>query len=611
MPANTRIQLRRDTSNNWTSVNPVLLKGEIGYETDTNYIKIGDGTTAWRSLAYATVLPSDSRLTNARFPTAHASTHGVSGSDPITISSSQVTGLDTALSGTAGSGHTHDLAGATITGTLPESKGGTGATTGAGLVPIIPTTLGYADSGDNTWTFQPTPTTNKASTAGILDSFVYFYVGGIFSSNYTHYRLIIESPYSGFGPFSFALTSGTSTGYWDTVGTPQNRIDNASVITTATSGPAYTSRTITGAVSNGTTITYTGTNTFSAGQTVSITGFSPSGFNSATALIATASGSQFTVTSSLAAQTATGTGTAVRVAVSLTATRDGTTVTYTGNNEFQAGQTVTITGFSSSTFNLSNVKVVTASSSQFTVASSLSAATATGTGKAVFVATVTYTGNNFFQAGKTVTITGLTPTALNLSSVTIASATSTEFTVTNTAVGTTVPTATVTAAAVSGSTITYTANNSFTNGQAVTVRGLSNVEANVSGTVSGATSTSFTFTGQSAATQTVTGQSGIAGANGTASIPAAYTASYTGYSGTADGSRWTPNGSSSMSFRNVFDIAHPFDSEETTYSGTSGGSAAVFGGIYAYTTQAEGLVFINATNAYFDVTVWVYGYNNV
>jgi hypothetical protein len=562
-------------------------------------------------LAYATVLPSDSRLTNARVPTAHASTHGVSGSDPITITTAQVTGLDTALSGTAGSGHTHDLASATITGNLPESKGGTGATTGSGLVPIIPTTVGYASSSANTWTFQPTPTTNKASTAGILDSFVYFYVGGIFSSNYTHYRLIIESPYSGFSPFSFALTSGTSTGYWDTVGAPQNRLDNTGVITKATSGPAYTSRTITGAVSNGTTITYTGTNTFSAGQTVSITGFSPSGFNSATALIATASGSQFTVTSSLAAQTATGTGTAVRVAVSLTATRDGTTVTYTGNNEFQAGQTVTITGFSSSTFNLSNVKVVTASSSQFTVASSLSAATATGTGKAVFVATVTYTSNNFFQAGKTVTITGLTPTALNLSSVTIASATSTEFTVTNTAVGTTVPTATVTAAAVSGSTITYTADNLFTNGQAVTVRGLSNVEANVSGTVSGATSTSFTFTDQSAATRTVTGQSGIAGANGTASIPAPYTASYTGYSGTADGRGWYPNGLSSMSFRNVFDIAHPFDSEETTYSGTSGGYATVFAGIYAYTTQAEGLVFINSTNAYFDVTVWVYGYNNV
>lgn len=46
------IQLRRDTSSNWTSVNPTLAQGEIGLETDTGDIKIGDGTTAWNSLEY-------------------------------------------------------------------------------------------------------------------------------------------------------------------------------------------------------------------------------------------------------------------------------------------------------------------------------------------------------------------------------------------------------------------------------------------------------------------------------------------------------------------------------------------------------------------------------
>ena len=30
--------------------NPTLLSGEIGYETDTGYLKIGDGSTAWTSL---------------------------------------------------------------------------------------------------------------------------------------------------------------------------------------------------------------------------------------------------------------------------------------------------------------------------------------------------------------------------------------------------------------------------------------------------------------------------------------------------------------------------------------------------------------------------------
>lgn len=40
----TKILFRRDTSANWTSVNPVLLAGEIGIETDTYKFKIGNGS---------------------------------------------------------------------------------------------------------------------------------------------------------------------------------------------------------------------------------------------------------------------------------------------------------------------------------------------------------------------------------------------------------------------------------------------------------------------------------------------------------------------------------------------------------------------------------------
>ena len=46
------MQQRRDTAANWTNNNPTLLSGEIGYETDTGYLKIGDGSTAWTSLGY-------------------------------------------------------------------------------------------------------------------------------------------------------------------------------------------------------------------------------------------------------------------------------------------------------------------------------------------------------------------------------------------------------------------------------------------------------------------------------------------------------------------------------------------------------------------------------
>ncbi len=46
------LQFRRDTAANWTSTNPTLAAGEPGFETDTDKFKLGDGSTAWNSLAY-------------------------------------------------------------------------------------------------------------------------------------------------------------------------------------------------------------------------------------------------------------------------------------------------------------------------------------------------------------------------------------------------------------------------------------------------------------------------------------------------------------------------------------------------------------------------------
>jgi hypothetical protein len=52
MPVVTQIQIRRGTASQWTSANPTLASGEWGFETDTKKGKIGDGATAWNSLAY-------------------------------------------------------------------------------------------------------------------------------------------------------------------------------------------------------------------------------------------------------------------------------------------------------------------------------------------------------------------------------------------------------------------------------------------------------------------------------------------------------------------------------------------------------------------------------
>ena len=71
----TKIQLRRDTSANWTSLNPTLSVGEVGYETNTGKFKIGNGSSLWSNLdyfldssdlsAYATVSSLNSGLISA------------------------------------------------------------------------------------------------------------------------------------------------------------------------------------------------------------------------------------------------------------------------------------------------------------------------------------------------------------------------------------------------------------------------------------------------------------------------------------------------------------------------------------------------------------------
>jgi hypothetical protein len=48
-----RIQLRRDTTANWTTNNPILLPGEIGVETDTLKFKIGNGSRWNATTSYA------------------------------------------------------------------------------------------------------------------------------------------------------------------------------------------------------------------------------------------------------------------------------------------------------------------------------------------------------------------------------------------------------------------------------------------------------------------------------------------------------------------------------------------------------------------------------
>ncbi len=47
-----RIVLRQDLATNWTTNDPVLLSGELGFETNTSRLKLGDGVKRWSQLPY-------------------------------------------------------------------------------------------------------------------------------------------------------------------------------------------------------------------------------------------------------------------------------------------------------------------------------------------------------------------------------------------------------------------------------------------------------------------------------------------------------------------------------------------------------------------------------
>ena len=52
MPTTIRIRIRRGSSSEWTSANPVLQLGEIGADMTKHGLKVGDGYTSWNDLPF-------------------------------------------------------------------------------------------------------------------------------------------------------------------------------------------------------------------------------------------------------------------------------------------------------------------------------------------------------------------------------------------------------------------------------------------------------------------------------------------------------------------------------------------------------------------------------
>ena len=108
MAVQTKLQVRRDTAANWTTTNPTLAAGEIGFETDTQKFKIGTGSTAWTSLAYQGSTFNGGTITNALVVsnTSGVNTSGqfistiaTSNAPFIVSSTTQVANLNVATSG--------------------------------------------------------------------------------------------------------------------------------------------------------------------------------------------------------------------------------------------------------------------------------------------------------------------------------------------------------------------------------------------------------------------------------------------------------------------------------------------------------------------------------
>jgi len=96
----SRIQIRRDTSANWTCVNPVLYEGELAFETDTKILKIGDGASQYNNVSTLSTpdlidLTSISVCTNTASGNGNLSYNNITGEfafTPADLSSYAVTG---------------------------------------------------------------------------------------------------------------------------------------------------------------------------------------------------------------------------------------------------------------------------------------------------------------------------------------------------------------------------------------------------------------------------------------------------------------------------------------------------------------------------------------
>ena len=153
-----KILFRRDPASSWTSTNPTLSSGEIGYETDTGKFKIGNGSTAWTSLSYAN---------------ANLSAASLDALSDVTITSA-ANGDFLRWNGTAWINDAVNLSTDTVGNYVESLVAGTGVTltnnSGEAATPTVSIGQAVGTSSSVTFANVTAPLTGNASTASALQT---------------------------------------------------------------------------------------------------------------------------------------------------------------------------------------------------------------------------------------------------------------------------------------------------------------------------------------------------------------------------------------------------------------------------------------------------------
>jgi hypothetical protein len=98
MPVQTKIQIRRGTTAEWLASMDALSQGELGYDLSLKKFKVGDGTSLWNGLSWATIIGSD-LVSSSGINISYAAGSGVATVSVTGLTSSYLSDFSSAVSG--------------------------------------------------------------------------------------------------------------------------------------------------------------------------------------------------------------------------------------------------------------------------------------------------------------------------------------------------------------------------------------------------------------------------------------------------------------------------------------------------------------------------------